>query len=367
MAFEAGAVGTSDREIKDYLHKNVGDFRPDWQSLYFDLMGFAGMGGVADIAKKTAVKALAHDFKNILRTSGLAGHGETLIELPSNVTKAFRNVIKGTRRAPQELLDPVKDIFLEPYIPGSYGQFNRGSKEIALNLDAFAKSVLKGDLNRPFVTLFHELGHGLQKQKGLTGTVPDQLREVHMEIFGDELATLTGKGTDLDMQVVEKIYDSTYEKARQVYNLTNLNPIDLNRAFTIRRSGQTPPAEWKVPETRNWLDFVTGVTEEQFDYSKVTSGVDDLIARARGAKKLTQEAYDLGREIHAGNVDRGLVEEAHKKLLEYGKVDSMDTMRSQYFTEAMELADILSGKPSSKIGWMKKIGVLPADFIESNF
>jgi len=82
-------------------------------------------------------------------------------------------------------------------------------------------------------------------------------------------------------------------------------------------------------------------------------------------KSMTKQALDLGRELFEGKVDPKELRAAHETFKSMAKDDPNLVMRNQYFTEAFEFADILSGKTAgkeSKIKLFQMSGDLPKNF-----
>lgn len=186
MAFK-GAPGTSNEEIKEYLHKNVGDFRPDWQSMYLDLVGageLTGLGqGLAKIAKPAAIKQLSKGLKQYIED--YTAHGFTDIEGVGNV---FRRLTRAIRRTPQELLDPLESVHFRAK-EGAHGYVSIPEKSLSIAPGVRPEKV--------YSTLGHELVHiedlkpyWKQGKQSLPMSIADKLEErayTSMEAVGSLL------------------------------------------------------------------------------------------------------------------------------------------------------------------------------------
>lgn len=83
-------------------------------------------------------------------------------------------------------------------------------------------------------------------------------------------------------------------------------------------------------------------------------------------KGISIRAFELGRKIHSGEVDLSVVKSAQKTFAVKTGIDKMEqATRGQFFSEAIEFAEILGGKIAGKAGKIKilqKLGELPKDF-----
>lgn len=228
MGFQ-GSV--TDEQIKDYLHKNVGDFRPDWQSLYFDLMGMGELGALAEIAKPAAVKSISTAYK--------AMRGSVKPEYLEAADTMFRHLSKGIRRAPQELLDPVENITLKRKLPGAFGNYDPTTRSIRISADQLAQRTVV-DPSKGYNTLFHELSHSEQWGRGLEKFYNDQIREIHAQYFSDTLeGVMKSKGGQLSMEDVNKVFKETLVDAKEIYD-QGASVWDVAQEVQTRRGSGTP-------------------------------------------------------------------------------------------------------------------------------
>lgn len=239
MAFQSSVT---DKEVEDYLHENVGDFRPDWQSLYFDLVGMgAEFGMMSQISKTEGVKQLSKGLKKYLQPSdamtrkAFMKYGGSAEEVIPQVTRkltpeqktAFRAMTRGVRQASEKFLNPVSKLELHPRVyvrseyPGEsineiFGSYNRGTDKIELNFEALAKRS-KRDPGKAKNTLFHEMGHAMQKETGISDSfVSSSAREMHMQLFADDLERISQKGGKLSDELIEDIFADTWDKTQQL-------------------------------------------------------------------------------------------------------------------------------------------------------
>jgi len=272
MAFK-GAPGTSDKEIDKYLKENIGDFRPNWQSLYFDLMGMgAEFGMVSQISKTEGVKQLSKGLKRYLQPSNamtretfmkLGGTAEEAIpqvarKLTPEKKVAFRAMTKGIRQAGKRFLDPVSELELHPQIftendttgrfAEIFGSFNRDTGRVRLNFEALGRRS-KIDPGKAKNTLFHEFGHAMQKETGMSDSIDSLIgssaREMHMQLFADDLERIAQKGGKLSDELIEDIFADTWDKTQQlkaggVGNRDLANRIQNQRINDFSLKGRNP-------------------------------------------------------------------------------------------------------------------------------
>lgn len=221
MAFQSSVT---DEQIEDYLHTNVGDFRPDWESLYFDLVGMGEMVGLAQISKRAATKMLAKDFKKILSNKSV---NAPLAEIPKSEIGVFRNIIKGVRKAPKEILDPISEIHLKPELSDAlgrtfFGRYGTKKKDVGLGMASLKRRAEGGDLAKAINTLYHELGHGMQDRAGLLASHSRGFIEAHAEDFAYNVESALKTGKPLNMDFLQSIYaegfDRVTSEAKKGYN-----------------------------------------------------------------------------------------------------------------------------------------------------
>ncbi len=310
------------------------------------LLAFGGSGGTgpARIGIKEAVVETAEQFKSLIK--------EQKGKIFPGQAEAFRATQKGTRQLPKGFLKPVKEInlyditkmdFSKGQRLESFGTFDRITDIVNLNLNELAKRSLV-DPTKAKNTLFHEVGHALQKRTGLSDKYGTTVREIHMQMFADSLE-MTAKGEKISSKILAEVFKRTWEEAK-VAESSGETSLQVSKMIRERR---------KIRREEKWENFL--------DYDKVER---DFVEEALTTKSLSKDAFKLGREIHAGEVGRAEVEgalKAFKKL----EMDPMEkATRGQFFGEALEFSEILGGKPSGKIGFLKKIGELPKSFGEKN-
>lgn len=360
MAFQ-GTKGTSDKEIEAYLHKNIGDFRPDWQSLYFDLVGMGEMGGLAEIAKKDAVKILTKSYKDLI--------GTVKPEYAGAAGQMLSSITRNMRRLPQEFLDTFKKLQVERKVSGVFGSYNDALSRVRLSADQLIQRTTE-DTTKGFNTFAHEVGHAKQYEMSL-GNLDTNLKELHMHLFSDELEKYMkynpGKVTN---ESINEIFSNTFTAAKKMDEQGVSRGI-LSKQIAENRAGTAinPSIEYETAFdvtksiNQNLDDVVKSLGGEMLETTKTT--IDDIIEEAITAgknRRLTQEALELGKRIYKGEVSADIVSEAYKKLQKNEAMDVMERVTTgQYMNEALEMNKILRGETKGlegKVKWMQDWGIL---------
>lgn len=334
MGFESGM---SDKEVAGFLEKTAGIPKRTAADWYLDLVGVGEMAGLAQIAKGTAVREMAASGKAFLKKVNEElpswTSAQTVNEL---VGKTIGKFIRGIRRVPQEVLDPLESVNFEK-MGEVAGRVRLNKAEMQFNPTIGPKAVYK--------TVGHEITH-VEDLKPLLGIKSKTTR-----------ANLLKRNPSVS-QTRDEAEDLAYGVMDEVGKLISKNELDYDKLKTI--IGEFTAA--KEPE--NLKDLVRSLGGEIFE---VKLSPEDILKQAKETKSLTKDAFALGREIHAGNVDVAAVKTAHKQILTEGggKVENAELIqRSQYMNEALEFAEILGGKTKGlegKVKLLKQIGYLPKD------
>jgi len=345
MGFQ-GAPGTSNKEIKAYLHKNVGDFRPNWESLYFDLLGFGEMGGLMGaISKKAAVKSLAKGGKSWLKT--VEEEFPFALDLAKKTIGKF---IRGTRRLPQEILDPLEKVEFKS-MGTVKGRVNIPKATLQLNPTTLPKKV--------YNTLGHEVAH-IDDLKALFRKESKTIKRGILE-RNPSISRTKDQAEDLAYGIME-----------EVGSLISKNKLDYS---SLKRIIGEYTASKNPQELGSLVKELGGEIFKSAGAFEMRGG-RDILAEAMnpGVKNFSKKAFQLGREINRGDVSREVVEGAFKTLKEkmvkmprgtleeISKFGELASGPHQYLNEALEFADTLSGKSTHKIGIYKQLGELPKDF-----
>lgn len=270
MAFK-GAPGTSDKEVEQYLHENVGDFRPNWQSLYLDLMTMGEAGALAQITKKQGLQQISKWMRrNLTRPASKVTSGMSEIRpMTSGEKTAYKSLAKSIHQSPERFLRPVSELELHPSVAVQrasgeleeiYGSFNRVTDKAKFNLTAFAEKA-NIDPTKASTTFFHEVGHAMQKETGMNVPfISQNAREIHMQLFADDLERLASrtKGTVSD-ELVESVFDDTWSKTQQLL------------------AGQELSAGEVASRIRNLRVNETNLRSRNPNYERMPRGSDDVM------------------------------------------------------------------------------------------
>jgi len=296
-----------------------------------------------------------------------------------------REYIKALEEIPQKFLDPIESVNLygeveaDKILKGARGTYTPTEYAVRFSIEAGPEEALN-------VALHEIAGHGRQFAKhrdfieslgpkkeeryerllGLwemmgseafpkefSGSYKPAL-EAHAYEFGDvaeaAIKLLRKKGRKITEDELERIYEKTKRTAELKF-------------------GPKPP--------RSALeDIKTKSFARRERFRKALASQGGLMGRAERAmssKKLTEDAIQLGRELHTGKVKLSEIAKMSKQLdselkkaLKIGDFERYSELafKNQYFNEAREFAEILAGstKYPGKVEIFKRSGYLPKGF-----
>lgn len=154
----AVAAKISHKKVRQVVEKAVG--RPTPADMYLDMAGMPGAVGVAEIARRAALKRVGETFRPVLRMLTEAGGGE---RGRRNLSRIHRELVSTVKRIPQKALDTVDDIQYSKDLGGAYGMYRIVEKDVLIDpLQILVKRLQGASDASSRGTLIHELTHGRQ-------------------------------------------------------------------------------------------------------------------------------------------------------------------------------------------------------------